>query len=71
MSDEDRRRLIEAQPGSWRYDVDSLLQQIAAFDQTPPCGVPGHEGGRWENVVLGIWWCPGCGEEIWVTEPSG
>ena len=24
--------------------------------------------GRWVDVVLGIWWCPDCGEEIWVTE---
>jgi hypothetical protein len=24
--------------------------------------------GRWVDVVLGIWWCSECGEEIWVTE---
>lgn len=34
----------------------------------PPCGVPAHRRGRWENVVLGVWYCPDCGEEIWVTE---
>lgn len=34
----------------------------------PPCGVPAHRMGRWEDVVLGIWFCPDCGEEIWVTE---
>lgn len=34
----------------------------------PPCGVPAHRMGRWEDVVLGVWWCPDCGEETWVTE---
>lgn len=24
--------------------------------------------GRWEDVVLGIWWCPDCGEESWPAE---
>jgi hypothetical protein len=34
----------------------------------PPCGVPAHRLGRWDDEVLGIWWCPDCHEEIWVTE---
>jgi hypothetical protein len=34
----------------------------------PPCGVPAHRMGRWEDEVLGIWWCPDCHEEIWVRE---
>jgi hypothetical protein len=27
-----------------------------------------HDGGRWDDVVLGIWWCPECKTEIWATE---
>jgi hypothetical protein len=34
----------------------------------PPCGVPSHRMGQWEDVVLGIWWCPDCGEETWLTD---
>lgn len=36
----------------------------------PPCGVPAHRMGWWDDEVLGIWWCPDCHEEIWVTEEA-
>lgn len=34
----------------------------------PPCGVPGHDRGWWEDDNRGIWWCPDCGEELWLGD---
>ena len=38
--------------------------EIDDFEDAP-CGHPDHTRGHWENDVLGIWWCPDCGEEIY------
>lgn len=36
----------------------------------PLCGVVGHIHGSWEDDELGIWWCPDCGDELWLNYPT-
>ena len=37
------------------------------YQDMPPCEVPGHTRGSWEDDQARIWWCPDCGDEMRLT----